>query len=219
MRREFLRRQNRNGIAKRSSWFVSVILIFAGFIVSCANVVNLPSPTPTHSRTVPTLEPSALLNRETPVRAQSSPYPFTTALPPAIATKVDGVYAKNGTYKGTPTPCRRCPDYLPYEGAWTLWLDKGVYRVHFTVTGWRSVGSFTVSENRITFFNDPTCTQDAGTYEWQLSNRKLTLKPLQDQCMFGLRQANFSGGAWNSCTPPNVEAGVTDHWQKPVGCS
>ena len=33
-----------------------------------------------------------------------------------------------------------------------------------------------------------------------------------------LRAANFIDQAWLSCRPPNTEAAITDHWNKPEGC-
>lgn len=103
-------------------------------------------------------------------------------------------------------PCKRCPDYLPDGGVWRLWLERGVFRVHFLVTGWRSVGSFTLTDDRITFFNDPTCGSEVGIYEWERKERSLILKVIDDPCMFGLRAANFSNLPWDSCQPPNREA-------------
>jgi hypothetical protein len=148
----------------------------------------------------------------------TDPYPFLRPLPEPTATEIDGVYAKSGIREGTPFPCRRCPDYYPYEGDWTLWLDRGVFRVHFLVTGWRSVGSFTVQGDEVSFFNDPNCTDKSGSYRWEKIGRGLKLTAVDDPCMFGIRAANFSEGTWESCLPPNQEAAVTDHWDKPSGC-
>lgn len=224
MRRHF----ERPPLASRRSHFTRLVIGLSclfWLVTGCSSFISVQSaPAPSEATTtrIPNfsdrMEPSGLQTRETPVRAFSEPYPFTTPLPPSNPTSLDGLYAKIGNYPGTPVPCRRCPDYLAYEGAWTLWLERGVYRVHFLVTGWRSVGSFTLTRDQITFFNDPNCPNDIGTYEAQLHQGSLILQVIQDTCMFGLRSANFSASPWRSCVPPNLEAAVTDHWLKPPGC-
>lgn len=191
-----------------------------GFVLLLAACVNTnPSSTrQTNLSATETREPSGLEIRATPVRVWSDPYPYLLPLPNSVVTPVDGVYAKSGTRVGTPVPCRRCPDYLPYEGDWILWLERGVFRVHFRVTGWRSVGSFTLEGNQIKFFNDPNCTTEIGIYRWEKVDTVFKLTTIDDACMFGIRAANFSETAWASCLPPNQEAGITDHWYKPSGC-
>jgi hypothetical protein len=155
--------------------------------------------------------------RPTPT-VQSSPYPYTTPLPPPTPTLLDGLYTKLDPKEGTPVPCRRCPDYAPEGGIWTLYLEKGLFRVFHTVTGWRSVGSFTVSGDRITLFNDPTCHQEVGLYAWTLEAGALTLKVIEDKCAIGLRAMNLTRQPWAACRPPSLEAAVSDHWQMPLGC-
>ncbi len=128
------------------------------------------------------------------------------------------VYVKSEPDEPTPVPCRRCPDYLPYGGIWKLSFNNAVYRVQYMETGWRSVGSFTLSGDRIAFFNDANCPFDVGTYVWKFEDRALTLKVIDDPCSFGLRALNFARYPWASCQPGNREAAVSDHWQKPRGC-
>jgi hypothetical protein len=101
---------------------------------------------------------------------------------------------------------------------WLLHLDKGVFRVFHERTGWRTLGSFTVSGNRVEFFNDPHCIEDTGTYIWKLEEVSLTLEVIQDACGEGLRTGNLIAHTWMSCQPPNTEAAVTDHWAAPPGC-
>jgi hypothetical protein len=150
--------------------------------------------------------------------SQSSPYPYTTPLPPPVATELDGLYAKIDPKQGTPVPCKRCPDYAPEGGAWQLSFDKGIYRVFHVPTGWRSVGSYTVAGNQVTLFNDPVCSDGVGMYRWIVENGELTLQEVKDSCAIHLRAANLTRQIWSSCEPPNVEAAVTDHWLKPAGC-
>jgi len=146
------------------------------------------------------------------------PYPYTTPLPPPTPSVLDGIYAKFEDREGTPVPCRRCPDYAPERGIWRLSLEKGVFRVFYQFWNWTSVGSYTVSGDRITFFNDPNCYEDVGIYTWKLEDGTLTFKVIADDCAIALRAKNFTMRPWLSCQPPNREAAITDHWLKPPGC-
>lgn len=85
-------------------------------------------------------------------------------------------------------------------------------------TEWGTLGSFTVSEDRIEFFNDPHCLQDVGIYTWELRNGELVLKVIEDNCGVDLRLRNLVAYPWESCQPPSTEAAITDHWPTPVGC-
>jgi hypothetical protein len=181
--------------------------------VALAISLTIAACSPDSSRRAPTtLTPAAAPT------SQSSPYPYTTPLPPPVATELDGIYAKIDPKQGTPVPCKRCPDYAPEGGAWHLSFDKGIYRVFHVPTGWRSVGSYTVSGNQVTLFNDPVCSDGVGMYRWIVENGELTLQEVKDSCAIHLRAANLTRQMWSSCEPPNVEAAVTDHWLKPAGC-
>ena len=152
------------------------------------------------------------------VTSQSSPYPFTTPLPPADPTILDGLYTKLDPKPGTPVPCRRCPDYAPEGGIWKVSFDKGIFRMIHTVTGWKSVTSFSVDGERLILFNDPYCTDEVGTYIWRLEEGVLTFNVVDDPCAIKLRALNLTSLPWNSCQPPNIEAAASDHWLKPDGC-
>jgi len=149
---------------------------------------------------------------------QTTPYPFSTPLPPPTPTILDGAYVKLEPNVGTPVPCRRCPDYAPEGGIWKLHLDGGIFRIAHEVTGWRSLGSFVVSGDRFTLFNDPNCIDEVGTYTWTLDEGELTLKIVDDDCAIRLRAKNLSSLPWASCQPPSLEAAISDHWLKPPGC-
>jgi hypothetical protein len=127
---------------------------------------------------------------------QSTPFPYTTPLPPLVATPLDGVYTKIDPTPGTPVPCRRCPDYLPAPGEWQLQFDRGIYRIYYTARNWRSVGSFTVDGDRLTIFNDPTCHEQVGTYRWKLDGDRLTLRAIDDSCAIDLRALNLTTQPW-----------------------
>ena len=161
------------------------------------------------------------------------PFPYSTPLPPLVPSALDGLYSKLIPLESTPVPCKRCAGYRLEGGLWTLYLDKGVFKVFQQDTAFEAVGSFVVAGNQITFFNDPFCEEDlrmVGTYTWEWNARdELRLTAVADPCSIGLRAKNLTSAAWvktpllpqdraDSCQPPNHEAGVTDHWKKPPYC-
>ena len=72
--------------------------------------------------------------------------------------------------------------------------------------------------DRVLFANDPVCPDGIGVYHWKLENDRLILSVIDDPCAINLRAKNLSETPWLSCQPPNIEAGITDHWPKPEGC-
>lgn len=149
---------------------------------------------------------------------ERTPVPWTTPLPALEPTVLDATYVKINPRLATPFPCRRCPDYALNGGLWKFSLDKGVFRIYYTMNGWRSIGSYALSGDQIYFFNDPYCNWETGVYNWKLEDGVLTLSEVDDPCSGGLRSANLIDQPWLSCRPPNAEAAITDHWQKPEGC-
>ncbi len=149
---------------------------------------------------------------------QLTPYPYTTPLPPAVSTILDGTYTKFDPRPSKRAPCRRCPPYPPEGGVWKLNLDRGVFRVYHDDTGWRTLGSFAASGDRVEFFNDPHCHEDTGIYTWKLDDGELVLGVVEDHCGTNLRARSFTELAWESCQPPSIEAAVSNHWPTPLGC-
>jgi hypothetical protein len=149
---------------------------------------------------------------------QKTPYPYLTPLPPPTPTVLDGTYTKFELKEGTPVPCKRCPDYAPEGGVWKIYLDRGVFRIFHEVTGWRSLGSFTVSGDQLMLVNDPYCPDVVGSYRWWAEEGTLVLEEIEDKCSTGLRAMNLTNLPWRACRPPSTEAAVTDHWPKPPGC-
>ncbi len=133
-------------------------------------------------------------------------------------TYIDGIYIKTALKKGDIVPCRRCPDWLANPGVWRLYFNKGVYRIINTETGWKSIGTYVVSQDRLFLANDPACIYDFGVYSFKLKDRVLTFDIIDDPCAIELRGLNLSETDWVSCYPPNEEAAVTEHWPKPDGC-
>jgi len=149
---------------------------------------------------------------------QRTPYPYTTPLPALVRTDIDSTYSKFDASEAEHVPCKRCPDWLPEGGIWRLNLDRGVYRVFHEETGWRSLGSFTVSGDRIWLFNDPNCPEVTGVYTWKLRDGILSFSAIEDECSVGLRAANLTRQPWLTCHAPTSEGAVSDHWPKPPDC-
>jgi hypothetical protein len=145
-------------------------------------------------------------------------YPYSTPLPPPMPTALDGTYTKFELKEEPPVHCLRCPDYAPEGGLWKLNLDRGIFRIYHAVTGWRSIGSYTVAGDQVTLANDPVCPTVTGRYTWGLAEGQLIIREIEDECAIRLRAMNLTNLPWLSCRPPNREAAVTDHWPKPPGC-
>ena len=131
---------------------------------------------------------------------------------------LDGTYTKRAKKTNAIVPCRRCPDWLPETGLWKMLLDKGTYRIIHKATGWKNIGTFIVAGDRVLFANDPVCPEGIGIYFWKREKDRLMLSVIDDPCAINLRAKNLSETPWLTCQPPNIEAGITDHWPKPEGC-
>lgn len=200
-------------LLKASGLFIAAVVVGALLVTGCS------SPVPSTPRSPATSEvPTTPLDRWAAL-LQRTPFPYHTPLPPPTPTALDGTYTKVDPKTATPVPCRRCPDYAPEGGIWKLYLDRGIFRIYHPITGWRSMGSYTVSGDRIVFFNDPVCPDLVGTYTWKLEEGTLTFEVVEDRCSASiLRAMNLTSLPWLSCQPPSTEAAITDHWPKPPGC-
>jgi hypothetical protein len=207
--------------AKRLGYAVCAVLVALLLAGGCASIARDPEPgTPQATQTMadPIDAWSALLQR--------APHPYLLPLPPTKRTSLDGTFTKVELKESPPVHCLRCPDYAPEGGIWKLNLDRGTFRILYQVTGWKSIGSYVVTRDRWTsgapdqllLFNDPTCPDAIGLYTWKLEAGKLFLEVIDDTCAIYLRAMNLTNLPWLSCQPPNIEAGITDHWLKPPGC-
>jgi hypothetical protein len=198
---------------------IALVVLLIPVISACGYIVQSTPPAPTSSL-VKTSTPamSATPTDVWQALLEHTPVAWTTPLPPEQATILDSTYVKLDPRIATPFPCKRCPDYALEGGLWKLLLSKSVFKIYYTMNGWRSLGSYTVSGNQLYLFNDPYCNRDAGIYKWELEDGVLTLMEVDDPCSQGLRAANLTFQPWLSCRPPNFEAMITDHWQKPTGC-
>jgi len=129
---------------------------------------------------------------------EQKPYPYTTPLPPAQLTEIDGTYSKLDPREGTRPFCRRCMAYPAEGGLWLLQFDRGTYRILSvrSLNGWRSLGSFTLSDDKLVLFNDPHCMEDVGIYAWELVGDQLILEVVHDKCALGWRGITFTNYAW-----------------------
>lgn len=191
------------------------------FVTGCAATANL-------EQSTTSVAPQAV-SEPTDVWTSAldkTPFPYLLPLPEPRRTPLDGTYTKVELKDAPPVHCLRCPDYAPEGGTWKLYLDKGVFHVLHGATGWKSVGSFVATRDRWTsgapdqllLFNDPTCPDAIGLYSWRLDEGQLVLDVIDDTCAIHLRAMNLTSLPWQSCRPPNLEAGITDHWLKPPGC-
>lgn len=126
--------------------------------------------TPSPAAPGPTDTPTDIWN----MLFERTPVPWTTQLPPLEPTILDATYVKINPRLATPVPCRRCPDYALEGGLWKFSLNRGIFRIYYTVNGWRSLGSYTISENRLYLYNDPYCNWDTGVYSWKLQTAPLS---------------------------------------------
>ena len=85
-------------------------------------------------------------------------------MPPLEPTLLDATYVKINPRLATPFPCKRCPDYALEGGLWKFSLNKGIFRIYYTMNGWRSLGSYSIDEDRIYLFNDPDVSADHGKW-------------------------------------------------------
>lgn len=127
-----------------------------------------------------------------PAARPGDPYPYTTPIPPAVATPLDGTYARHigPAEAGGAGKCRRCPPYRMEESDQTLSFERGIFRISNEIfdpksIDWKSVGHFMVDGDTVTLFNDPNCPTTRGTYRWRVPGGTLTLEVVDDPCAFG----------------------------------
>lgn len=149
---------------------------------------------------------------------QVTPVPFTTPLPEPIPGPLDGTYTKIDPSPPQWWACRRCADYRPAGGIWRLEFDRGVARIFYEVTGWRSLTSVNIAGDRLFLFNDPYCPEVVGEYRWELEHDTLRLTATNDTCEFGLRGKNLSQQAWAVCPANGGSPESASGSRSPAGC-
>jgi hypothetical protein len=209
-----------NQTIRRKIWTGKASLLWMILLTAC-----LPSQAATPTRTPDTGLPAPIALTWTPLPTEAdrwsellehTPVPWTTPLPPLEPSILDGIYVKDDPTVAQWWVCRRCPEYRSGGGIWRLELDRGVFRIYYTVSGWRSLGSYTVDGDRLLLFNDPMCQWDTGVYTWQLDDGQLRLTEVDDPCStsFHLRAANLTQQGWQACPSPAADPAA----EAPPGC-
>jgi hypothetical protein len=147
----------------------------------------------------------------------ATPYPHEFPLPAGSSSPLDGTFAKIDPSPPQWWTCYRCADYRPTGGIWRIQFDKGVMRIYYEVTDWKSIASFTVDRNRLRIFNDPFCPQDVGEYEWNIEDGLLSLAAVEDGCAFDLRRKNLVKQTWAVCSVDQHAEGCTEPPHSPPG--
>jgi hypothetical protein len=149
------------------------------------------------------------------------PYPYTKPTPPPEPTPLDGTYLRILTLEDVggllPFRCVRCPPYLPNAGVSTLAFYQGNYWLNHQLSDFRALGMFTVRGDRITFFNDPWCPRDRGTYRWTLRDGELTFEAISGTCVYEeARAEDLSRAPWTKIKPCIF---LIEHlWPGPIAC-
>jgi hypothetical protein len=149
---------------------------------------------------------------------QVTPVAYYTPLPEPGQSELDGLYSKVDQSPPQWWRCYRCADYRPAGGIWRLQFAENVMRVYYEVTGWKTLASFTTSDDRLYIFNDPYCPQNVGEYTWRVVDGQLILEAVNDHCAFDLRAKNFGLQPWVACTSSTEKKtpGCEDRTSAPV---
>jgi hypothetical protein len=159
----------------------------------------------------PTLPPTPA---PSPSFTPGQPYAYEPA-PPEEPTPIDGVYARRITFAqagGPPASCRRCAPYRLDPGRNRLELREGRFYATYEpgnpnarcpeckdIPGFRAVGHYKVSGDRIEFFNDAECIRVHGIYQWTVKDGMLRLEVVDDPCPFvQLRAKFFTRYSWRA---------------------
>ena len=159
--------------------------------------------------------------RKFDVPPEEMPYPFTTPTPPPEKTPIDGTYLRILTLDDVggllPFRCLRCPPYFPNAGVSTIAMSKGNYWINHQLSDFKALGMYTVDGDRITFFNDPWCPKDHGTYRWSLEDGQLSFEPVSGTCPYEKARADdLTTGEWFRVKPCIYR--IVHLWPGPVAC-
>lgn len=152
------------------------------------------------------------------------PYPYMSPTPPPTPTVLDGTYIRTLTLRdvggariGLPGRCLRCPPYRLDAGVSTIIFHEGAYFLDHQISRFRTQGSFVVEGDRLTLFNDPNCPQMPGVYGFELTDRALRLRVIDDDCPWsGERARDLTRTPW---APVSACVRWIEHlWPGPVAC-
>jgi hypothetical protein len=191
-----------------------------------------PSPTPTPTPTV-TPSPVELVKvggvfLAAPDRRITDPrllpYPFMSPTPPPVETPLDGTYMRTltlaelgGSRIALPYRCLRCPPYRIDAGVSTLVFTRGAYYVHHQLSGFRTMGSFVVEDDRVTLFNDTNCPKTPGVYAFEITAHGLRLRAIEDDCPYSGERADDLGYVTWTRVPACIRR-IQNLWPGEVAC-
>lgn len=209
--------------SKARSLFSFVML--SVLLTACVSTPPANLPDPTNVNFTPSPVDFATITPTRVVQAgiwdellNAKPFPHEFPLPDPTQSTLDGTYAKIDQSPPQFWTCYRCADYRPMGGIWRLQFDKGVMRIFYQITNWKSIASFTVEGNTIKIFNDPFCPHEVGEYEWAVQGGNLSLTAINDGCAFDLRKANLINQSWVSCATDGEQfEGCVDPPEAPMG--
>ena len=207
--------ENRNPIFSRSRFAVFGLVLLLGLLLlwRSASTAKRRGPTTTAPSPQATAAATSIWN----ALLEMTPVAYTTPYPDPVESPLEGIFAKVDLSWPQWWLCRRCADYRPAGGLWKLQFDRGVMRIYYEVTGWRSLASFTVTRDRLYLFNDVYCAE-VGEYTWHLEDESLKLEVVNDACSFQLRGRNLSHQPWAACQPPDAATRTNDYGPISVGC-
>ena len=152
---------------------------------------------------------------------EDTPYPYTTPIPPRERTPLDGTYMRILTIEDVdgllPFRCLRCPPFFLNAGVSTIAFHRGNYWLNHQLSGFKSLGMYTVDRDRVTFFNDPWCPQDRGTYRWDVRAGALTFELVSGTCDYEeARAKDLMESPWTKIKPCVY---LIEHlWPGPIAC-
>jgi hypothetical protein len=96
-------------------------------------------------------------------------------------------------------------------------LYRGAYYVHHHLSGFRTMGSFVIEDDRLTLFNDANCPQTAGVYEFELTAHGIRFRVVHDECAFSNERAlDLEFRPWTRVTP--CIRRIQNLWPGEVAC-
>jgi hypothetical protein len=182
-----------------------------------------PSPTPSPSEPSSRRGTSPIFTtaNEFVLAPEDTPYPYTRPVPPRTRTPLDGTYLRILTIEDVdgllPFRCLRCPPFFLNAGVSTIAFHRGNYWLNHQLSGFKSLGMYTVERDRVTLFNDPWCPKDRGTYRWDVRGGALTFEPVSGTCVYEeARAKDLTKSPWTKIKPCVY---LIEHlWPGPIAC-
>jgi hypothetical protein len=188
---------------------------------SVASPSSSPTPSPSDRSSRKGTSPIFTPGNTFELAPEDTPYPYTTPVPPKTRTPLDGTYLRILTIEDVdgllPFRCLRCPPFFLNAGVSTVVFHRGYYWLNHQLSGFRSLGMYTVERDRVTLFNDPWCPQDRGTYRWDVRAGELTFEPVSGTCDYeGARAKDLTKSPWTKIKPCIY---LIEHlWPGPIAC-